>query len=50
MKVKALAKLPSKTQLIAGIINTLQSPLHNNMRALSGNLHGYLEAIAASKA
>lgn len=48
--VKALAALPGKTQLIAGIINTLQSPLRNSMSAISGNLHGYLDAIAASKA
>ena len=48
--VKALAALPGKTQLIAGIINTLQSPLRNSMSALGGNLHGYLDAIAASKA
>jgi large subunit ribosomal protein L10 len=48
-EVKALAKLPSKAQLIAGIVNTLQSPVRNAMSALSGNIHGYLEAIAASK-
>jgi large subunit ribosomal protein L10 len=49
-EVKALAKLPSKAQLIAGVINTLQSPLHGAIGSLSGNLHGYLDAIAASKA
>lgn len=48
--VKALAALPGKTQLIAGIINTLQSPLRDSMSALGGNLHGYLDAVAASKA
>lgn len=48
--VKALASLPGKTQLIAGIINTLQSPVRNTMSALGGNIHGYLDAIAASKA
>lgn len=48
--VKALAVLPSKNQLIAGIINTLQSPVRNTMSALGGNLHGYLQAIEASKA
>lgn len=48
--VKALAVLPSKTQLIAGVINTLQSPVRGVMSALSGNLHGYLDAIATSKA
>lgn len=49
-EVKALASLPSKQQLIAGIINTLQSPVRNTMSALGGNLHGYLQAIEASKA
>ena len=45
--VKALATLPSKTQLIAGIINTLNAPVNNVMGALSGNLHGILDAVAA---
>lgn len=45
--VKALASLPSKTQLIAGIINTLNSPVHGVMGSLSGNLHGLLDAVAA---
>jgi large subunit ribosomal protein L10 len=49
-EVKALANLPSKNQLIAGIVNTLQSPLNNAVSALGGNLHGYLKAIEASKA
>lgn len=49
-EVKALAKLPSKEALVAGIINTLQSPLRNSISALGGNLHGYLKAIEASKA
>ena len=49
-EVKALANLPSKQQLVAGIINTLQSPLRGSLSALSGNLHGYLKAIEASKA
>jgi large subunit ribosomal protein L10 len=48
--VKALASLPSKNQLIAGVLNTLQSPVRNTMSVLTGNLHGYLQAIEASKA
>lgn len=48
--VKALATLPSKNQLIAGVINTLQSPIRNLMSGLNGNLHGLLDAVAASKA
>ncbi len=46
-EVTALATLPSKTQLIAGIINTLNSPVNNVMSGLSGNLHGLLDAVAA---
>jgi large subunit ribosomal protein L10 len=49
-EVKALASLPSKNQLIAGIINTLQSPLKNGISALGGNLHGYLQAIEKRQA
>lgn len=45
--VKALAELPSKTQLIAGVINTLNSPTNNVIGGLSGNLHGLLDAVAA---
>lgn len=47
--IKALAILPSKPALIAGIINTLGSPLRGVVSSLSGNLHGYLDAVAASK-
>lgn len=46
-EVKALAALPSKTQLIAGIINTLQSPVNGVMSGLKGNLHGLLAALEA---
>jgi large subunit ribosomal protein L10 len=46
-EVKALATLPSKPQLIAGIINTLQSPVRGVMGSLQGNLHGLLDAVAA---
>lgn len=46
-EVKALAALPNKTQLIAGIINTLNSPVHGVISSLQGNLHGLLAAVAA---
>lgn len=49
-EVQALANLPSKNQLIAGIINTLNSPVNNVMSGLSGNLHGLLKAIEAKAA
>lgn len=46
-EVSALAKLPSKTQMIAGIINTLNSPVNGVMSGLSGNLGGLLKALEA---
>ena len=45
--VKALAILPSKEQLIAGILNTLNSPVRGVMSALTGNLHGILQGLEA---
>jgi large subunit ribosomal protein L10 len=45
--VKALATLPSKNQLIAGLINTLNSPILGVMSGLSGNLHGLLKGLEA---
>lgn len=45
--VKALAVLPGKNQLIAGLINTLNSPVNGVMSGLSGNLHGLLKALEA---
>ena len=45
--VKALAVLPSKEQLIAGILNTLNSPVRGVMSSLGGNLHGLLQALEA---
>lgn len=45
--VKALAALPSKNQLIAGIINILNSPVREVMNGLSGNLSGLLQALEA---
>lgn len=46
-EVKALATLPSKTQLIAGLINTLNGPVNGVMSGLGGNLHALLDGIAA---
>jgi len=45
--VKALAVLPSKEQLIAGILNTLNSPVRGVMSALTSNLHGLLQGLEA---
>lgn len=49
-EVKALATLPSKPQLIAGVINLLQSPVNNVMSGLKGNLLGLLDAVAEKAA
>ena len=46
-QIKALASLPSKQQLIAGVINTLQSPMRTVTGQLKGNLLGLMDAIAA---
>ncbi len=45
--VKALASLPSKSQLIAEVIAQLLSPVHDVTNALSGNLHALLDGIEA---
>lgn len=44
--VKALAGLPSKNELIAQVVATLQSPLNDVMNGLSGNLHALLDGVA----
>ena len=46
-EVKTLAALPSKAQLIAGVVNTLQSPLRGVISSLNGDLHGLLKALEA---
>ena len=48
--VNALAMLPSKPQLIAGIISTLNSPVMGVMSGLRSNLHGLLDALATKAA
>jgi large subunit ribosomal protein L10 len=49
-QVKALAGLPGKNQLIAGLINTLNAPLRGVTSSLSGNLHGLLQGLEAKAA
>ena len=46
-EVKALAKLPSKNQLIAEVVAQLLSPVHDITNALSGNLHALLDGVSA---
>jgi large subunit ribosomal protein L10 len=49
-EVKALASLPSREELIAQVIATLNSPVNDVMSGLSGNLHGLLDGIEAKAA
>lgn len=46
-EVTTLAKMPSKNQLIAETVAMLLSPVNDVTNALSGNLHGLLDAVAA---
>jgi large subunit ribosomal protein L10 len=46
-EVKALATLPSKNELIAQVIATLLSPVHDVTNGLSGNLHALLDGVEA---
>ena len=45
--IKALANLPSKSQLIAEVVAQLMSPVHDITNALSGNLHALLDGVEA---
>ena len=45
--VTALSKLPGKPQMIAGIINTLNSPVRGVMSSLNGNLGGLIQSLEA---
>jgi len=44
--VKALAGLPSKNQMLAGLVYTLNAPINNVTGSLNGNLHGLLDGLA----
>jgi large subunit ribosomal protein L10 len=48
--VKALARLPGKNQLIAGLLNTLNAPVQGVISGLSGDLHGLLKGLEAKAA
>jgi len=45
-QVKDLAKLPSRDQLIAQVVNMLESGVSDITNALSGNLHALLDGIS----
>lgn len=45
-EVKVLANLPSKNQLLSGLINTLNSPVNSLMSSISGSsLHNLLASL-----
>lgn len=46
-EVKALAQLPSKSELVAQVIATLSAPLNDTISGLGGNLHALLDGIEA---
>ncbi len=48
--VKALAALPGKNELIAQVVATLLSPVHDVTNGLSGNLHALLDGVEAKAA
>lgn len=45
--VKALAKLPSRDELRAQLVGTLQAPISGFVRTLSGNLSGLVRVLGA---
>ncbi|HSD56250.1 MAG TPA: 50S ribosomal protein L10 [Candidatus Saccharimonadales bacterium] len=49
-EVKALAALPGKNELVAQVIATLLSPVHDVTNGLSGNLHALLDGVEAKAA
>ena len=49
-EVKALAALPGKNELIAQVIATLLSPVHDVTNGLSGKLHALLDGVEAKAA
>lgn len=44
-EMQALSALPSKNELIASVVATLLSPVHDVTNGLSGNLHALLDGI-----
>lgn len=45
--VRALAKLPSKTELLALLVGTLQAPVSSFVRTLSGTVSGFVRVLGA---
>ncbi len=47
--IKALAKLPTKTQLIGQLVSVINGPLSGLVNVLSGNLRGLVNVLNAVK-
>lgn len=49
VKVKALASLPSKVELLAKLVGTIQAPISGLVNVLAGNLRGLVQVLSAIK-
>ena len=48
-EVKALAKVPSKEQLLGQLVGTLNAPISGFVNVLAGNLRGLVQVLNAVK-
>ena len=48
-QIKLLASLPSKVELLAKVVRTIQAPISGFVNVLAGNLRGLVQVINAIK-
>ena len=48
-EVIALAKLPSKQELLAKLVGTINAPISGFVNVLAGNLRGFVQVLNAIK-
>lgn len=46
-KVEALAKMPSKQEMLATVVGTIQAPISGFVRVLAGNMRGLVTVLKA---